>query len=98
LLFENVGGVGEVACDANMNPSSKLLNVESVHPQCGNLLKNDDVQLGVIKVQIQQWKLHNMTLICESFFAINDNLLIDLEIHKCCGVSFTNLSKQSITL
>jgi hypothetical protein len=52
LLFENVGGVGEVACDVNMNTFSKLLNVESVHPQCINLLKNDDVRLGAIKVQI----------------------------------------------
>jgi hypothetical protein len=51
-LFESVGVVGETACDVNMNPFSKLLNVESVHPQCDNLLKNDDVQLGAIKVQI----------------------------------------------
>ncbi len=64
LLFESVGGMGQVVCDVNMNPSSKLLNVESVHPQCDNLLKNDNVQLGAIKVQIQQWKLYNMTSIC----------------------------------
>ncbi len=56
--------MGQVVCDVNMNPSSKLLNVESVHPQCDNLLKNDNVQLGAIKVQIQQWKLYNMTSIC----------------------------------
>jgi hypothetical protein len=48
-----VGGMSEIACDVNMNPFSILLNVESVHPQCDNLLKNDDVQLGVRKVQIQ---------------------------------------------
>lgn len=64
MLFESVGGMGEVACDVNINPFSNLLNVESEHPQCDNLLKNDDVQLGAIKVQIQQWKLHNMTSIC----------------------------------
>ncbi len=52
LLFESVGGVGEVSCDVNMNSFNKLLNVENVHPQCDNLLKNDNVQLGAIKVQI----------------------------------------------
>jgi hypothetical protein len=36
-------------------------------------------QLVVIQVQAIAWKPHNWTSLCWGFFAINDNLLMDLE-------------------
>jgi hypothetical protein len=46
IVDDNVGGMGEIAYDVNMNLVSNLSNVENVHLQCGNnLSKDDDVQL-----------------------------------------------------
>jgi hypothetical protein len=36
-------------------------------------------QLVVIQVQVIAWKPHSRTSLCWGFFAINDNLPVDLE-------------------
>jgi len=38
IIVENVNGMGEIACDLNMNLISSLLNVESIHLKFKNNL------------------------------------------------------------
>ncbi len=50
--IESVAIMGEIVSEMNMNPTNSLLHVENVHPQSSSSLslKNDDVQLVLIKV------------------------------------------------
>jgi hypothetical protein len=45
IIVENVNGMGEIACDLNMNPISNLSNVESIHLKCKNNLLENHVRL-----------------------------------------------------
>lgn len=74
--------MGETIGEANMDPTSSLLNVENVHlPSSSKLLiKNDYVRLVIIKVHTKPYGNHTTKYQCVgAFFAINDNLLINLE-------------------
>ncbi len=80
FIHESVDGVGKTTNMVNMNPVGSMLNVESVQWQSNNLSsKNDDDKLATKEIDAQQWKPHNRTSICWGFYAINNNMPIDLE-------------------
>ncbi len=53
IIVENVNGMGEIACDLNMNPINSLSNVESIHLKCKNNILKNHAQLIDVKVQVQ---------------------------------------------
>jgi hypothetical protein len=53
IIVEIVNGMGEIACDLNMNPISNLSNVESIHLKYKNNLLENHVQFIDVKVPIQ---------------------------------------------
>jgi len=53
IIVENVNGMGEIACDLNMNPINSLSNVESIHLKCKNNILENHVQLIDVKVPVQ---------------------------------------------
>jgi hypothetical protein len=64
--------VGETIGEANMNPTNSLLDVENVHLPFGSNLsiKNDYVQLVVIKVQIKPYGNHTTKYQCVGVFLL----------------------------
>jgi len=76
-IFKNVGGVDEDSHKLNGNPTTNLLNVESIHLQINNnLVENDELLLANITTQAHKWKPNNKNSMCWGFFAVNDNFLI----------------------
>jgi hypothetical protein len=69
MAFKNVGGVNEDSQKLNGNPTTNLLNVESIHLQCNNdLVENDEVHLASITTQAHKWKPNNKNSMCWGFF------------------------------
>jgi hypothetical protein len=69
VVLKNVGGVDEDSHNLSENPTTILLNVESIHLQCdNNPIDNDDLHLAVIVAQVHKWKPNNKNSICWGFF------------------------------
>lgn len=64
--------MGETIGEANMNSTSSLLDVKNMHlPSKNNLsIKNDYVQLVVIKVQIRHYGNHTTKYQCVGPFLL----------------------------
>lgn len=64
--------MGETIGEANMNPTSSLLNVENMHlPSSSNLLiKNDYVRLVIIKVHTKPYGNHTTKYQCVGAFLL----------------------------
>ncbi len=74
--------MGETIGEANMNPISNLLDVENVHlPFRNNLsIKNDYVQLVVIKVHTKPYGNHTTKYQCvRVFLLLMTTCLLNLE-------------------
>jgi len=77
LIAKNIDGVDESLTCENVDTYS--FNMESVHLEPDNLLENEVSQLAIIQTQFVFWKSQNRSSICQGFFFMNDDFLMDLE-------------------